>query len=406
MKKSISLPLEGIKVVELGTHVAVPNATRFLADWGAQVIKVEGLRGEEWRTIGPSYKTPATDEENPIFSVQNANKKFIALDLKTPEGLEILKTLVKDADVFISNVRLKSLKKMGLDYAHMKQLNPQLIYFHFTGFGYEGPDAARPGFDMAAYWARSGVLMDWTDAGGYPFKPMGGFGDATVSSNICCGILAALLGRNTSGKGTFLTSSLYNSAIWYSASGIVSSQDCYGYAFPKSKDRPGNPFSHVYRCKDGEYIIITIINYNGTYEKMFRALGMEAYLHDDRFNSLDRVRQNIEAFMPIINAAFASKTRDELCALFEQADVVYEKLAHLRDVTKDEQAWANGYLKEITFSNGHKAVLPTVPIQFAEYPVEAYRLPGAVGRDTLEILKSIGYTEADYQVLTEKKAVK
>lgn len=400
------LPLEGIKVVELGTHVAVPNATRFMADWGAEVIKVEGLRGEEWRVIGNSYYTPVADDENPLFTAQNANKEFVSIDLKNPDGMAVMKKLIQEADIFISNVRLNSLKKMQLDYEAVKPLNPEIIYCHFTGFGYEGPDRNRPGFDMAAYWARSGAMSDWVSKGDYPIKPPGGFGDATVSSNICSGILAALFARTQSGKGTFLTSSLYSSAIWYNSTGIISTQEKYGNAYPKDKNKPVNPLSHIYKCKDEEYMIITVLDYNGSWEKMSTLLGFSEYKDDERFNTIFAVRENMDEFIKIINHAFMQKTRAEWSELFDQADIVYEKLAHMSEVTKDPQAWVNNYLTEVTFPNDSKAILPTVPIQFSEYQVTEYKASGAVGRDTLDVLQKLGYSEAEYNELVEKKAIK
>ena len=142
-------PLEGIKVVELGTHVAVPMAARLMADWGAEVIKVESLTGDLWRSYGLNVKTPVTDEENPIFAVPNANKRLIALNLKTDKGRE---------DVFMSNVRLKGLKGLGLDYESLSRRFPKLVYFHFTGYGYDGPWAKRPGFDIAAFWSAGAMI--------------------------------------------------------------------------------------------------------------------------------------------------------------------------------------------------------------------------------------------------------
>lgn len=400
------LPLEGIKVVELGTHMAVPNTTRYMADWGADVVKVEGLKGEEWRVIGNMYYTPTEDEENPIFTVQNANKKLVSIDLKTPEGLAIMKKLISEADIFISNVRLKSLKKMGLDYEKVKPLNNKIIYCHFTGFGYEGPDSERPGFDMAAYWARSGAMIDWGNKGDYPIKPPGGFGDATVSTNILSGILAALYSRTQSGQGTFLTTSLFSSAIWYNSTGIVSTQECYGNVYPKDKDNPVNPLSHIYKCKDGEYIIITVIDFERYFAKMATILGFPEYIEDERFNTTLAVRENMAEFIQIINHAFLQKTQDDWCEVFEKADIVYEKLAHLSQVTKDPQAWANDYLTEITFPNNKKAILPKVPIQFSEYKVENYKPAGGVGQDTEEVLANLGYTKEDYQKLKKNKAIR
>lgn len=215
----MKLPLEGITVVELGTHVVVPNAGRFFADWGARVIKVEAIKGEEWRKVGPSYRTPMTEEENPLFQEQNANKKLIGINLKAEEGKEVFMKLVRKADVFMSNVRMKSLVKLGLDYDSLKRVNQALIYAHFTGYGYDGPESARPGFDMSTFWARSGAMRDWTEPGAFPFKPPGGFGDASTSASFTAGILAALVARQASGTGTLVTSSLHACGIWYNQTG-------------------------------------------------------------------------------------------------------------------------------------------------------------------------------------------
>ena len=147
----MKLPLEGVNVVELGTHVVVPNATRFLADWGANVIKIEAPLGEEWRKVGPSYKTPMTDEENPLFQEQNSNKRLIGINLKSEDGVAVFCKLIARADIFVSNVRMNSLLKMGLGYDDVKAFNASIIYAHFTGYGHKGADAARPGFDMSTF---------------------------------------------------------------------------------------------------------------------------------------------------------------------------------------------------------------------------------------------------------------
>lgn len=400
----MKLPLEGVKVVELGTHVVVPNAARFLADWGAEVIKVEGLQGELWRLTGLQYNTPATDEENPLFAEQNANKKFVSINIKTPEGIEILEKLILDADVFMSNVRLNSLKKINLDYENLKKLNEKLIYVHLSGYGYGGPDAPRPGFDLSTFWARSGTMCDWVNTGDFPFRPPGGYGDAITSSYLTTGILAALYAREKSGKGTYVTSSLYGAAIWTNQVGIISAQN--GNPYPKSKMTPTNPFSHIYKCKDDEWLIITITSYPKDYAKFCKILGMEEYIEDERYNSLANVQKHSAEFVAIINKEFAQKDREEWCKLFREADIVHERLIHSKDVHKDEQAWANGYFRSVTYPSGNTTCFPTIPVQFKDYPVEKFDLPGIVGRDTQEILLRYGYTEKDFDELVAKKAIK
>lgn len=402
----MKLPLEGIKVVELGTHVVVPNASRFLADWGAEVIKVEGLEGELWRIVGMQYSTPVTAEENPLFAEQNANKKFAAINLKTPEGLKIIKDLIADADIFMTNVRLNSLIKLGLDYESLESANKKLIYAHLSGYGYEGPDAGRPGFDLATFWARTGTMCDWVSTGDFPFRPPGGFGDAATSVPFTAGILAALYAREKTGKGTFVTSSLYASALWFNQVGIISAAPQYGNPYPKSKMSPANPFSHIYKCKDEEWLIVTITNYNTDYDKFCRVLGLEEYVGDTRYNNLKTVKDHIVEFVTILNDVFLQKDRDEWVKLFNAADIVCEKLLHSRDVSSDPQAWANGYFNEVTYPSGNKTAFPVVPVQFKDYKVEKFELPGTVGRDTKEILNKYGYTDADFDQLAAKRIVK
>lgn len=404
----MKLPLEGVKVVELGTHLVVPNASRIMADWGAEVIKVEGLTGDLWRITGLQYSTPVTDNENPLFAEENANKKFIAIDLKTEEGIEILKKLINKTDVFMSNVRMNSLVKMGFDYDNLKSINEKIIYAHFSGYGSDGPDAPRPGFDLAAYWARSGTMCDWVNAGDFPFRPPGGYGDAVCGSTLVTGILAALYAREQSGKGTFVTCSLYGAGLWYNQVGIISAEPHYGNQYPKSKMKPVNPFSHIYKCKDDEWIIITVSSYNtDNYAKCCKILGMEEFIEDERYNNLKNVKNHIEEFVNIINEKFMQKTRDEWQKLFTEEDIVNENLVHAKDVIKDPQAWANGYLRNVTYpESGNITAFPTFPVQFKDYKVERFDLPGAIGRDTKDILQKFGYTEKEYEELVAKKAVK
>ena len=158
-----NLPLEGLRVVELGTHFAVPSVARMLADWGAEVVKVEGINGEPWRTVGRNQKCTITDEENPFFTVPNANKKFLALNLKSADGKTALMKLISTADIFLSNMRIPALTKLGFDYDTLSAAYPELIYVHFTGYGYQGPDAAKPGFDSVAFWigAQRAISPSW-----------------------------------------------------------------------------------------------------------------------------------------------------------------------------------------------------------------------------------------------------
>lgn len=406
---NLKAPLEGLKVIELGTHAAVPATSRCLADWGAEVIKIEGLNGDEWRLSGKNVVTPIQDNENPVFTLSNANKKFISLNLKASEGKEIFNKLIQGADIFISNVRMKALSKMELDYDSLKVLNPRLIYCHFSGFGYNGPDGEKPGFDKTSFWAKGGTLADWAFEGNAPINPTTAFGDFTVSSLMLAGVLAGLIGREKTGEGTMVSSSLFGCSIWYNGIGIIASQQLYRNElnrYPKNVMRPLLPFSHFYRCKDGEWIMVTIIDHDSNYEKMCRILGMEEYIQDERFRTLIKAKQNIQEFVGILNERFMTKTSEEWLRLMGENNIVCQKLMHMKDVSADQQAWENDYLTNVKFSSGTTAVMPKIPVHFSNFTVEQYKPTGEIGRDTEQILTELGYTGEQIAGFRQKEALR
>lgn len=399
------LPLEGMKVVELGTHFAVPAVARMLADWGAEVIKVEGLTGDAWRTVGRNQLCPVVDDENPFFSVPNANKKFLALNLKDPAGKEALTKLIGTAEIFLSNMRMPALKKLGFDYETLSALYPSLIYAHFTGYGYKGPDAAKPGFDSVAFWARSGSMLDWGTKGNFPFLAPTGAGDAMTGSILCAGVLAAVLGKRQTGKGTFVSSSLMGSSIWYNNACVVSTQ--YGNQFPKDKDHPANPFGWQYQCSDGEWLMIGVVDYADAYRKIMPLFGRGDLVDDPRFNTISAVQQHLDEAMPIFRAGFMQDTRDHWVERIGALNIVIGKIGHLSELSTDPQAIANGFVKPVTFPSGRVVAMPTVPVEFSAYDTgDAYEPTGAIGRDTESILAELGYAKEQIEALRASGAAK
>lgn len=404
-EEMVALPLKGIKVVELGTHFAIPAVARMLADWGADVIKVENLSGDQWRQVGRNQMCSITDDENPFFTVPNANKRFIALNLKSPEGKQALMKLIGTADIFMSNMRLKALTKLGFDYDAVKAEYPEIIYVHFTGYGYKGPDASKPGFDSVAFWARSGSMVDWGTEGNFPFLAPTGAGDAMVASILCAGVLAAVIGKKETGKGTFVSSSLMGSSIWYNNACVVSTQ--YGNQFPKNKDKPANPFGWQYQCSDGEWLMIGVVDYDGTYQKVLPLMGREDLLDDERFNTLPAAQQHLDELMPILREGFMQRTRDEWVDAIAAMNIVIGPIKHLKDLATDPQAISNEFVKPVTFESGRTVQMPTIPVEFSAYATgERYEPTGAIGRDTEGVLEEIGYTDAEVAAMCEAGAAK
>ena len=254
MTENIKMPLEGIKVIELATVVAAPTAGRMLSAYGAEVIKIESLAGDDYRVAGNFERVVCEDYKNPLFTIQNSGKKLTSINLKHPDGKAAMLKLLEDADVFLTNVRTGGLQRLGLDYESLHERYPKLVYAHFSGFGPKGPVASDPGFDSTAFWLRSGPMADWQVPGSFPFNPTYAFGDMSTSSVLFSGILMALLGRVRTGRGTLVNTSLFASGIWCNAVSVVSHQPQFGGKRPLDPLRPADPFSQYYLCADGKWI--------------------------------------------------------------------------------------------------------------------------------------------------------
>lgn len=394
-------PLEGIKIIELGTHVAVPSGTRFLADFGAEVIKIEGLTGDAYRAFGASDGLPVEPDYNPMFTQWNANKKLISLNLKSEEGKEAFFKLLEDADVLVSNVRGAGLRKMGLDYDSLKDRFPRLVYYHFTGLGQTGPDAARPGFDVAAFWARSGLLLDAVHKGSLPVKPPKAMGDCSSGASVAVGILIALRGRDLTGHGTFVTSSLYGTGAYYAGNGVLTAQEKFGVEYPMDISASLNPLRNYYQCSDGGWIVIWAQDYDKDWKKYARVFGLDEFSDNEEYATLKNIRvyNHVPEIYQKVKEKFATMTTPEWCELLLKEDIVHERMRHLKDVSTDEQAIANGYVDTVKFDNGEEVILPTSPVQMSAFPKKKLKASPHIGADTMEVLKGLGYSEEQIKEL-------
>ncbi|WP_368274089.1 CaiB/BaiF CoA transferase family protein, partial [Intestinimonas butyriciproducens] len=250
-------PLDGVKVIDLTYFVAGPGAARILADWGADVIKVEPSFGDPGRGTGATMSCPTVKDCNPFYTAYNANKRGLSLNLKSDEGKAVLYKLLESADVFVSSYRTGALRRLGLDYDSLSKKFPHLIWAQINGFGDFGPAKDNAGFDTVAFWARSGAMIDITEKDTSPVNPLIGFGDATTSCSLSGGICAALYQKAKTGKGCKVMVSLFAQAIWSESAGMVSTQ--YGDEYPKTRLNPGSPVMDTFKSADDKWFYMSIL---------------------------------------------------------------------------------------------------------------------------------------------------
>lgn len=398
--EQLNRPLKGVRVVELATFIAAPSCGRYLADLGAEVIKVESPAGDPLRRTAVNEGRPAGDLENTSFDLDNANKRAICLNTKTPEGREALEKLIARADVFITNVRYKSLVKSGLDWETLKARYPKLVMGYVTGYGEKGPDKDLPGFDFTAYFARGGILGTLFDKDAVPMLTMPGFGDHPVGIYLASGLLAALYRAEKTGHGDMITVSLFHSAIWAVSTMLQSAQ--YGQSatrYPMSRKDIANPFTVAHKTRDGRWIQFAAPAYDALYDRFVSALGRPDLAGDPRFFPQANLQANLHEFYDILVGEVAQKTLDEWCAAFKAADIPYAVAQTWDELLVDEQAWAADCFYKMAYPTGAERTLVRPPVLFSDTPLPEYRRGPYQGEQTERILAELGYSEEQVQAM-------
>ena len=383
-------PLKGVKVVECAFFVAGPSAGMNLADWGAEVIKIEPTFGEPGHRRDENGKITLRDE---YFNVYNRNKRGVALNTKDPRGMELLHKLLADADVFLTSYRPSALKKMGLDWDTLHEKYPRLIFAALTGFGDEGPEKDAPGFDTVAFWARSGLMQDIVNRGNDVLIPPVAFGDLACGSVLAGAVSAALYQRTKTGEGERVSLSLYGMAL-YSLSYLVF--DCQtGGAYPLSRREPALPMMASFKCSDGKWFYMANVDHEKNYGDLMHLLGRDDLIDDERYKSRTAAQRNRCDFIDILDAEFAKHTRDECIAILQQADIAYSTINHITDTLTDKQALANDYLKPMYMRDGISPLVPSTPVRFGESRMEPLGMGPLLGEDTKALLQQAGYSEQE-----------
>ena len=403
-------PLQGVKVVELSLMVAAASCGRMMADWGADVIKVENTKGgDNFRKWPLGIGAPADDDYDPLFDNLNANKRAISLDTKTPAGREVMYRLLSGADVFLTNLRNEALKKSGLDYDTLHAKFPKLVMAQLDGYGEKGDEAGRPGYDNTAFWARGGFLYSQSVYGDssdtYPvYMPMG-FGDVTCAMGMMAATVSAVLAARQTGKGDRVSLSLYGTAIWLANILISGSQ--YGFHLPKRRE-DSSPFGAPFKCSDGRWFMPQIVNFVRDSELFFKLLGADDMIGDPRyasranFNKVEINKPVIERFEKI----FATKTAQEWQKLFSDADLSCEILYGYDDILNDPQAIANDFIYKMEYANGKSSVLVRSCLRSQEMGLPEFRRGPMLGEHSTEILRELGYGGEEIRAMLDRGDVK
>jgi len=384
-------PLEGITVVELSTYIAAPSCGRIMATQGARVIKVEAPAGDVERKFGPTLFCPATEEENPIYDTLNGGKEAVMLNLREEEDLARLHKLLAKADVFLTNNRPKALKKMGLDYDTLKERYPRLVYGILLGYGEKGPKVDFPGFDAIAMFATSGFIQDMmVDApGAYPiYLPMG-MGDLICGTILSGAIGTALLGRERTGRGDYVSVSLYGAGMWLFS--IMSTGTQFGYQWPRKRYQ-GGPMGVPYKTSDNRWVLPVVNEYERYWAAFCKAVGAEEIVDNPRFCTKQATfdPQNREDCIKYFEACIAKIDADTLVKRLEDADIIASELSHFKGNHQSEQALVNGFMAPITYPNGDSITLAQPPIRMGSVePSKAERAKG-IGADNEKIFQEFG----------------
>lgn len=385
-------PLEGIKVIELSSMLAGPMTARLLAEWGADVIKVETFNGDAWRKQAGTTMSPCTPDANPNFDMQNLNKRFVALNLRTEAGHKAMLKLLETADVFLTNFRMQALEGMELAYEQIKDQFPRLIHASVLGYGAEGPDKDRPGYDYTVFFSRTGLMADLPPAGAGPLVPIGGIGDHSVAVALAGGIAAALYRRSVTGVGDKVDSSLLQSGIFILSTGILNGFN--GRVLPRTRYDCGHAGSNTYQGSDGEWFYLACIDYR-RFSELCELIGRPELAQDPKYSTNKAYYDHRGELTKVFDGIFNKQPVSYWDNLFTEHDMPHEVLRHFKDVPDDPQVQANHYTYFHEYSDGTKTVFANGPVHFGS--VNPTQIPcktsGPIGCNTDQVLKEYGYSD-------------
>lgn len=380
----------GIRVVELAQWVFVPVCGALLADWGADVIRIEPPDGDPYRALSTQGIGADGAGVNLGMALANRGKRSMAIDLKQPQGREVLHQLLETADVFLTNMRPEALRRLGLTAEHLKERYPRLVFARGHGYGVKGPDANQAGYDASAFFARGGLADALTPPEReYPISQRGAMGDRNGAMALAFGVASALLKRERTGEGSVVDVSLLATAMWTLSSDLLTALQDQPLPRPADRSQTPNPLTSTYRTADGRFIQLMFLQGDRYWADFCRALDRADLIEDPRFNNIAARRTHSAACVAELDREFGRRSFEEAKALLATIDAPWAPVQRVDELLSDPQVIANGYIGEVDDGDGPAYRLPAVPVQFDEQGPRLKRAP-ELGQHTETLLMELG----------------
>jgi len=404
------LPLDGMKVVELGYWVLGPTCARVLGELGADVIKVENPDGgDPGRGVAPpkSVNEANLEGNNPMWQWWNLGKRDIVIDLGQDNGRKIIYKLLETADIFVTNLRPTIVDRFLLDYESVNGINPRIIYAQATGFGFKGSHRDRRAFDETAFWTRSGIMSILGEPDVPPVPLRGAMGDLTTSIFLVSAILSAIIARDRFGFGQKVDISLMSSGMWVAGGDVQRyltwGEDYNYHKFPRKNMT--NPLRNAYQTKDGKWLFFMMLQTDRFWSDLCQALEREDLDKDPRFDSHAKRIDNSELIISILDEVLATRTMAEWAERFDRYGLIWEPETTVPEVLNDPQVSENGLVTELEHPSGRRVKLLDVPFQLSQTPARARALAPELGQHTEEVLLELGYDWSEIAKLKEEKVI-
>lgn len=401
-----NLPLKGIKVIDAASFIAAPLVSALMSDYGAEVIKIEPLTGDTYREAVIGGHVWPESEVDWAFILENRNKRSLSIDLKSKEGQIIIKKLIQQSDVFITNLPKTPREKLGLTDTIVRKLNPKIIYASLTGYGENGPDSNRTALDSTAYFARSG-LMDWSktiDSEGIPPFPIPGGGDHPTGLSLFTSILLALMNKEKTGLGTSVSTSLLANGVWSNAmliQAILSGHKPIDTFYWETLSAMRN----IYTLKDQSLFFMLLTNEEKHWDPFVQSFNL-GFLHNNtKFNTKDNRQLNKKELKIILQEEFIKYTYEEVREKLISIGIVFTKIMKTENTIIDPQTNLNNMFMNIEGEDIENLKLVSPPLNIENAPRKNATKAPKLGEHNVEILKELGYTVEEIKNLQNNKTI-